>query len=179
MRKALVVVDMQNDFIDGVLGNAECQAVVPKIVGMIENGDYSSIVVTRDTHYEHGYLNTQEGKKLPVVHCVKNTDGWNINADIMKAIDSKKPYISLFTIDKNTFGSLTLIDVLQDELSDCDEIDFCGVCTGICVISNVAIAKATLPETKICVIEEACACVTPDTHKTAIEAMKTFQVDII
>lgn len=178
MRKALVVVDMQNDFIDGVLGNAECQAVVPKIVDIIENGDYSSIVVTRDTHY-NDYLFTQEGHKLPVIHCVRYTDGWNVNANIMKAIDSKKPYISLFTIDKNTFGSSTLIDVLQKELSDYDEIDFCGVCTGICVISNVAIAKAALPETKICVIEDACACVTPDTHKTAIEAMKTFQVDII
>ena len=178
MRKALVIVDMQNDFIDGVLGNADCQAVVPKIVGMIENGNYSSIVVTRDTHY-NGYLATQEGRKLPIVHCIKDTDGWQVNADIMKAIESKKPHICLFTIDKNTFGSLTLIDVLQNELSDYDEIDFCGVCTGICVISNVVIAKATLPETEICVVEEACACISPDTHENAIKAMKVLQVDII
>lgn len=178
MSKALVIVDMQNDFIDGVLGNKECQGVVSKIVDLIKSKNYSSIVVTRDTHNSN-YLKTQEGKKLPVAHCIKGTNGWYINSKISSAIDSIKYSISYFEIEKDTFGSLLLADVLRVEFDHYDEIDFCGVCTGICVISNVAIAKAALPDTKICVIEDACACVTPETHKIAIEAMKNFQVDII
>lgn len=176
MRKALVVVDMQRDFIDGKLGNKECQAVVSKVVDVIRSGEYESIIITRDTHFD-GYMNTQEGRKLPVEHCIYNTDGWMLDKDVDDAI--KAQAVRTYTVDKSTFGSLKLADILKNDFSEYDEIDFCGVCTGICVISNVAIAKAALPEVKVCVIENACACVTPDTHKTAIEAMRTFQVDIV
>lgn len=176
MKKALVIVDMQNDFIDGKLGNRECQAVVPQIVDIINTGDYNAVIYTKDTHTDN-YLDTQEGKKLPVRHCIYDTEGWLVNKDIIDALYDKK--VETYSINKSTFGSLELAEVLQENYSDYDEIDFCGVCTGICVISNVAISKAALPEVKICVIENACACVTPDTHRNAIEAMKVFQVDII
>lgn len=179
MKKVLVVVDIQNDFITGPLGNAECRAVVPKVTDVIRYGEYDEIYATRDTHDED-YLKTQEGKKLPVLHCIRGTDGWGIHPIVADAIRScgKKHKI----IDKETFGSLFLGQILQQEylLEQGDlEIDFVGVCTGICVISNVLIAKAALPEAKICVIEDVCACVTPESHKTAIEAMKMCQVDII
>lgn len=176
-RKILVVVDMQNDFISGVLGNAECQGVVAEVVKLIEDKEYSALVVTQDTHFEN-YLDTQEGKKLPVVHCIKGTDGWKLNETVQKAIESRKD-IKLSTIEKNTFGSLAFANLLRDKFLDYDEIHFCGVCTGICVISNVMLAKASLVEAKIVVVEKACACVTPESHKTALEAMKMCHIEVI
>lgn len=180
IKKALVIVDMQNDFLDGVLGNERCLATVPEVVNLIKDSDYSALVITQDTHFEN-YLSTQEGRKLPVAHCIKGTDGWSLNASVQKAIDLRGTNrdASIFVMQKTTFGGLSLIDILRDELTGYDEIHFCGVCTGICVISNVMIAKATLTEAKIAVIERACACVTEESHKTAIEAMRTCQVDII
>ena len=185
--KVLVVVDMQNDFTNGVLGNAECEAAVGKVVEVIEKGQYDKIFLTRDTH-EENYLSTQEGKKLPVEHCIKNTTGWEVRDEILAVIKEKYNEDDVTFVDKPSFGSLELggkMKQLADKIvSDGNslsnlEIDFCGVCTGICVISNVAIMKATLPEVKISVIEEACACVTIESHETAINAMKTFQVDVI
>lgn len=181
MKKALVVIDMQNDFIDGVLGNDECKATVPEVVKLIEEGNYDALVYSQDTHGED-YLETQEGKNLPVIHCIKNTDGWKLNQHVADAIEAYRVNRdgSVFGFEKNTFGGLVLTDILKtEELKDYDEIHFCGVCTGICVISNVMLAKATLPEVKLCVVEKACACVTPETHKTAIDAIKTCQVAII
>lgn len=172
MKKMLVVVDMQNDFTVGCLGNKECEAIVPRVAELIMSGDYHKVVVTMDTH-DTNYLNTLEGKKLPVIHCVRGTKGWNLHSDIRDALEYCN---SLRTVYKTTFGH-PIFDTVDAD--DFDEIDFCGVCTGICVISNVLIAKSALPETKICVIEDACACVSPESHKTAIEAMKTCQVDII
>lgn len=177
--KILVVVDMQNDFITGPLGNSECQAVVSKVVDLIQSDEYDEIYVTRDTHYEN-YLETQEGKKLPVRHCIHGTDGWGICDEVYQAI--KFSGIQYSIINKETFGSLYLGKILElDYLTEQDnlEIDFCGVCTGICVISNVMIAKSALPEAKVCVVENACACVTPESHKTAIEAMRMCQIEII
>ncbi len=177
MKKILIVVDMQKDFTTGVLGNAECEAAVQKVVKVIETRLYDKIYLTRDTHYDD-YLETQEGKKLPVPHCIKGSDGWQIREEIMQAVSDN--YMEYEVLDKATFGSMELGRCLEREsLTNDLEIHFVGVCTGICVISNVLIAKAALPEAKICVIEDACACVTPESHRTAIETMKTCQVDVI
>lgn len=181
MKKVLIVVDMQNDFITGCLGNEECQAVVSEVEKVIKKGDYDHVFVTKDTH-TNGYLDTQEGKKLPVKHCVRGTEGWEIHPVIKKALEEKFGENKMTEVDKESFGSLELgtmlkkyVEVVEEEV----EYDFVGVCTGICVISNVLIAKAAVPESKVCVIEKACACVTKETHKNAIEAMKTCQVDIL
>lgn len=179
--RILMVIDTQNDFITGALGNKECEATVPKIVEVIKSGKYDSAILTMDTHAEN-YLNTQEGKKLPVSHCIRNTEGWQINKDIMNAVRENFRPSEIETFEKPTFGSIGLISKYQrlwNMYGPNVEIDFVGFCTGICVLSNVAIAKAALPEAKICVIEDACACVTPETHKTAIEAMKLIQVDML
>lgn len=181
MEKVLVIVDMQNDFITGCLGNKECEKVVPKIVELVKSGTYAHVFLTKDTHHD-SYLDTEEGKKLPVPHCIRETEGWEINPDIMFAVKSVYEEKNITIIEKETFGSLILGETLKTYCEKSDnqvEIDFVGVCTGICVISNVLIAKASCPEEKICVIEQACACVTPESHKNAIEAMKTTQVDII
>lgn len=173
--KVLVVVDMQNDFLTGALGNKECEATIPEVVKAIESG-YDKIFVTQDTHHEN-YMSTQEGRKLPVVHCIENTEGWEINPVVVEALNKNEATY----ICKPTFGSVTLGEYVH-ELSTEDEeltIDFVGVCTGICVISNAMIAKAEAPEATIRVIEKACACVTPESHKTAIEAMKLCQIEII
>lgn len=181
MRKILVVVDMQNDFTTGPLGNKECAAVIPEVVSAIQSGTYERILFTKDTH-QSDYLRTQEGKRLPVPHCIEGTNGWEIVSSITDAAEGKETEV----ICKPSFGSVLLGERLKkysevaEKPADAEmEIDFCGVCTGICVISNVMIAKAFVPEAKVCVIEKACACVTPQSHQTAIEAMKTCQVDMI
>lgn len=177
MKKILVVVDMQNDFIDGPLGNDECKAVVDNVVNVIESNQYDKVYVTYDTHMDN-YLTTQEGINLPVKHCIKGTAGHQYNEKVMNALIDK--YEDNFEkIEKLTFGS----DVLGQNIKyyikgDEAEIDFIGVCTGICVISNVLVTKAFNPEARVSVIENACACVTPESHKTAIEAMKLCQVNI-
>ena len=177
--KVLVVIDMQNDFLTGVLGNEECANTISQVVDVVRNGNYDHIFLTRDTHNEN-YIETQDGTKLPVPHCIKNTAGWEINADVMAAV--KEKYDGQYTIvDKPTFGSADLATKLKGicENTYDTEIEFVGVCTGICVISNVLLAKANLYEAQVKVIEKACACVTPDTHRTAIDAMKTCQIDIV
>ena len=180
--KILVIVDEQVDFTSGVLGNAECNATVGKIVDIINTQEFDKVILTQDTHSED-YLATQEGKNLPVEHCIMGSDGWQIRDEIMQAVKHK--YIeneNYNVIGKSSFGSLYLGKRLEvDYFLNQEEVEFyfVGVCTGICVISNVMITKAALPEAKVCVIEDACACVTPESHKIAIEAMKTCQVDII
>ena len=169
MKKALVVVDMQNDFVTGVLGTKEAQAIVKPMAEYIKNFD-GDIYATQDTHTDT-YKFTQEGQKLPVPHCIFATEGWNIVPEITEVMED----VCLF--NKSTFGSVELAKHIQDY--HYDEVQFCGVCTGICVISNVLLTKAYCPEVPIKVIENLCACVTPESHKTAIEAMKMCQVDII
>ena len=179
MQKILVVVDMQNDFIDGALGTKEAVAIVPKVAEKIRTFD-GEVIFTRDTH-EENYMETQEGRKLPVPHCIKDTDGWQIVPEIEDAC-KKKTSGAFRIIDKPSFGSIELGEELKrisEASNDKLQIDFCGVCTGICVISNVAIAKAECPEAAIRVIKDACACVTPQSHETAIAAMQNFQVDVI
>lgn len=182
MKKVLVIIDMQNDFTTGALGNKECAAAVKEVVKVLCEGDYDEVCLTRDTH-DADYLNTQEGRKLPVVHTQKDTGGWQVVTEIVEAVEKKFDEKHITYIDKPTFGSPKLQEMIK-ELADQNErdgltLDFVGVCTGICVISNAIPAKMYAPEATIRVIEKACACVTPASHKTAIEAMRTCQIDIV
>lgn len=178
--KILVVVDMQNDFMSGSLGTKEAQAIVPKVVQKIKEWD-GYIYVTQDTHTEN-YLNTQEGKNLPVKHCLFDTWGHEIEESINNAIYEREEDLrGIFY--KNTFGSyelaLDLFAAKNREGATIDEIQLVGVCTGICVISNALLIKAFLPEVKISVDASCCACVTPESHKRALETMKLCQIEII
>lgn len=177
--KVLVVVDMQKDFIDGPLGNAECMNAVAPVTKLISDGVYDKIFVTYDTHQEN-YMSTNEGKHLPVPHCIKGTDGYELNPEVKAALANKSG-AEIRYIEKPTFGSLDLAMIMKNEVPNTadTQIDFCGVCTGICVISNVMLTKAAVPETDIRVFANACACVTPDTHKTALEAMKLCHIEIV
>lgn len=169
----LVVIDMQNDFIDGALGTPEAVAIVPKVMVKMMNFD-GLVLATRDTHGED-YLERQEGKKLPVVHCIKGTHGWEIKDEIQQLLISQP-------IDKPTFGSEALGNVLKDLNNDMEPIDsitLVGLCTDICVISNAMLLKAFLPEVPIMVDASCCAGVTPESHERALEAMKACQIEII
>lgn len=175
--KILVVVDMQNDFIDGSLGTKEAQTIVNNVVNEIEFGQYDEIYVTRDTHTTN-YLQTREGKFLPVEHCIYDTEGWNLNTKIMKALMMHGRIVRY--INKPTFGSEQLVDELKhivDATNDC--ITFVGLCTDICVVSNVLMVKAALPETNIYVKADCCAGVTPAKHEAALETMRSCQIEII
>lgn len=169
MKKTLIVVDMQNDFIDGSLGTDEAKAIVPKVKNKIQEyhkrGD--QIIFTRDTH-QTDYLNTPEGKKLPVEHCIEGTDGWKI-ADGLEV--SEAVYIN-----KPTFGTLQWTEF--KDMKD-GEIEICGLCTDICVVSNAMILKALFLEVEITVDAGCCAGVTPATHKAALETMKMCQINVI
>jgi len=167
--KILVVVDMQNDFIDGALGTPEAVSIVPYVRQVIESFD-GKVLFTRDTHFAD-YMDTQEGKNLPVPHCVKDTEGWQIR----KELDAlrKTP-----AIDKITFGSKDLVEILKEEPS-VESITFVGLCTDICVISNVMLTKAFFPEIPLIVDAKACAGVTPESHQNALAAMKMCQVRIV
>ena len=170
--KVLVVIDMQNDFIDGSLGTPEAVAIVPEVKALIDGFD-GAVYFTRDTHPKD-YLSTSEGKNLPVEHCIKGTVGWEISEklDTSRAVD---------IIDKPTFGSRELADKLKAlaEKENIESITFAGLCTDICVISNALLIKATLPETEIVVKASACAGVTPESHGRALEAMKMCQIKIL
>ena len=178
MNKILVVVDMQNDFINMSLGSPEAQAIVPKVVDLIENWkEEDEIVLTADTHQED-YLNSPEGLKLPVEHCINGTDGWQIHKDILNCKVSR----SVTLVKKPTFGSIELMIFLQKEYEKNPldfEVHFCGLCTDICVVSNVLMTKAFFPNIKIVLHADCCAGVTPEKHQAAIETMKSCQIDII
>ena len=162
--KYLIVVDMQNDFITGTLGSKLAEAIVPNVVEKVKNFD-GKVIFTRDTHFAD-YMQTQEGKNLPVEHCIKDTDGWQI-------CDELKPYVNEI-VDKITFGSVDLPQMI----TDADEIELCGLCTDICVISNAMILKATFPEVKITVDSKCCAGVSVVSHNTALNAMKAVQIEV-
>lgn len=169
MSKILIVVDMQNDFIDGALGTKEAVAIVPYVKEVIENFN-GKVLFTRDTHFEN-YMNTQEGSNLPVPHCIEGTDGWQIRAEI-DSLRKTEP------INKLTFGSKDLVEVLKNE-NEIDSITFVGLCTDICVISNAMVVKAFFPEVLLIVDAKGCAGVTPESHKRALEAMKVCQIKVI
>lgn len=169
--KVLIVVDMQKDFIDGALGTGEAVEIVGAVKEKIE--DYktegNTVIFTRDTH-NSDYLNTQEGRNLPVEHCIQGTDGWEISAELPVG-DSK-------VINKPAFGSIELAHYIRS-LKNVEEIELAGLCTDICVISNAMILKAAYPEIPITVDASCCAGVTPDSHKNALNAMKMCQIRIV
>ncbi len=168
MRKILVVIDMQNDFIDGSLGTKDAVAIVPKVVEKIKTYDPSNVYATQDTHYD--YFKTQEGRLLPVEHCISGTKGWKLRKEVAELIKD-----NLFP--KNTFGSSTLARELNIMSSKEEiEIEIVGLTTDICVISNALLFKACMPEVKITVDSACCAGTTPDKHTAALEVMKSCQI---
>ena len=171
MDKLLIIIDMQNDFIDGALANPAAQAIVPGIVEFAKNWS-GKIGVTYDTHFEN-YMETQEGKYLPVPHCIANTDGHKLNAQIDEAIHNRVSY----TVTKPTFGFANWGQYGFN--IHFDEVVVVGTCTDICVISNVLAIKAAFPELKVTVIENLCAGLSPEKHAAAIEVMKSCQVNVI
>ena len=175
MGKTLIVVDMQNDFIDGALGTAEAVAIVSNVANKIKayKEDGAKIIFTRDTHGAD-YMDTQEGKRLPVPHCIKDTEGWQIRAELMDVLGEDVADVTI--IDKDRFGYTDWASYTAEELGD---IELVGLCTDICVVSNAIILKALFPETKMSVDASCCAGVTPATHKAALDTMRCCQIDII
>ena len=171
MKKILVVVDMQKDFIDGALGTAEAVAIVPKVAEKIKNFG-GTVLYTRDTH-EENYMETQEGRNLPVPHCIRGTEGWQIRAELQQA--------GAMVVDKPTFGSRALAEKLVEMNREeaIESITLIGLCTDICVISNAFVIKAFLPEMPIIVDAACCAGVTPKSHERALEAMKVCQIAVV
>ena len=171
MKDILLVIDMQNDFIDGSLGTKEAVEIVPKVIEKIKGFD-GTVLFTRDTHFDN-YLETQEGRNLPYVHCIKGTEGWQIQKDI-DALRTTEPF------DKPTFGSTELGEELRriDASEGISSVTLIGLCTDICVISNAMLVKAFLPEVPVIVDRECCAGVTPESHDNALAAMRMCQIDV-
>ena len=188
MKRVLVIVDMQNDFITGALGTAEAEAIVPIMQNRLkeyEDGD-TVVLFTKDTHYVN-YFETQEGIRLPVPHCIKGTPGWSIDKRISSIVDNGNfiKYASGTVINsrvnKETFGSIFLAALLEmwSEDEELEEIVLMGVCTDICVISNALLIKSHCPEVLVTVDASCCAGVTPERHKAALETMKSCQINVI
>lgn len=173
MSKTLVVIDMQKDFLTGALRNEEAIKVASAVKAKLEKAkaEGDTILFTRDTHSED-YMQTEEGRNLPVPHCIKGTDGW----EIIPELEAEKYADEI--IDKETFGSRDLGEYFKEHADDVDEVEFVGVCTDICVISNVILTKAMIPNKKIYVDAAACAGVTPAAHDTALAAMKACHIII-
>ena len=172
MQNILLVIDMQNDFIDGALGTKEAVEIVPAVKAKIEEFD-GPVLFTRDTH-ETWYMDTQEGKNLPVPHCIRGTDGWQIRPELDALRKTE-------AIDKKTFGSKDLGRILTEmnEQEEIGSITVIGLCTDICVISNALLAKAFLPEVPIIVDASCCAGVTPESHENALKAMEVCQIKVV
>ncbi|MCL1944915.1 MAG: cysteine hydrolase [Firmicutes bacterium] len=172
MKKLLLIIDMQNDFVDGVLGTQQALNIVDKIV--VKLNEYKSngytVVFSRDTH-DDSYLCSQEGRNLPTIHCIKGTHGH----EIVNQLDTKGCII----VDKYTFGSCELVEKVAHLANDCDTIEICGVCTDICVVSNAIILKAKLPEIAITVDSQACAGSSIQNHNHALVVMRACQVLVI
>jgi nicotinamidase-related amidase len=180
-KKVLIVIDVQNDFITGSLRNEEAIKKVPNIVKKINEFDGDAIFYTMDTHPEN-YMETKEGKKLPVVHCVKGTEGWQIEDSVMDALtDADRRGIKVVRVEKPTFGSYDLVEEIKHVSLWADlDIEFVGFCTDICVVSNALLVKAAFYEkAKVAVVENCCAGVTPETHEAALTTMKMCQIDVI
>lgn len=174
MKHILIVVDIQKDFVDGALGTSEAVAMLKNASNKIKGFD-GEIFVTYDTHFEN-YMETSEGNKLPVPHCIKDTHGWELDKTIANALEGKE-----FTrVEKLTFGSTKLPELVKNAVGDEDfDITLIGLCTDICVVSNALILKANFPEKEIYVDANCCAGVTVDTHNAALTTMKMCQINII
>ena len=179
--KTLIVVDMQNDFIDGALANPAAAAIVEPMAEYIKKWQ-GNVIFTKDTHYV-GYLKTQEGRNLPIEHCMHMTEGWEINKTLAKAIFDNEYYKNgdcdtyAFEVEKESFGD---IEHLVQEMDDyTEEIYLCGTCTDICVISVALNLKARFPEIKIYCLANLCAGLTPEKHAAALEVMKSCQIEVI
>ena len=173
MRKILIVIDMQNDFIDGALGTGEAVAIVGAVKEKIRSYPSGDVMATMDTHGEN-YLETQEGRMLPVVHCIRGTEGWKIRADVAALLGDARIF------KKPSFGSMRLAEVLK-KLSREEEIELelIGLCTDICVVSNALLLKAAMPEVRISVDASCCAGVTPEKHRAALETMRSCQICVV
>ncbi len=173
MRKLLVVVDMQKDFVDGALGTKEAVAIVPAVVEKIKEYDIKNVFVTRDTH-QPDYMDTQEGANLPVEHCIEGTPGWELDKKVAEAVEGAH------FVNKPTFGSVALARMISDISEKEDiEIELIGLCTDICVVSNALMLKAFMPEVKISVDSVCCAGVTPEKHEAALETMRSCQINVL
>ncbi len=173
MKKLLIVVDMQKDFVSGSLATAEAQAIVDNVVSKIESSE-GDIIVTYDTHAEN-YMETQEGKNLPVMHCIKGSEGWELDEKVQRVLD-KREYKSF---EKPTFGSVELVEYIKKNYDESAlEIELVGLCTDICVVSNALLLKANFLEAKVSVDALCCAGVTPESHRAALLTMKMCQVNV-
>ncbi len=171
MEKILVVVDMQNDFVTGSLGSTDAEKIVPAVVKKVQEWD-GRVIFTQDTHGKD-YMNTHEGKNLPVEHCIKDTWGWEIIDELKNPEAMKDAQI----FEKGTFGSTDLAKFLAE--CDPESIEFIGLCTDICVVSNALMARAFLPEIDITVDQACCAGVTPEKHEASLETMRSCQINVI
>lgn len=171
----LIVIDMQNDFVDGALGTPEAKAIAPAVVDAARAFD-GTILFTLDTH-EDNYLETQEGKNLPVPHCIRGTQGWQLIPGLAELQRERGARV----FEKPTFGSTELASYLEQEheRTPIDSIEIIGVCTDICVVSNALLIKATLPEVPLCVDARLCAGVTPDAHEAALATMRSCQAEVL
>lgn len=186
MKKILIVVDMQNDFVDAALGTKEAVAIVPAVIRKIKSYQGELVIATRDTHQEN-YMETSEGRHLPVPHCIEGTYGWKIRSDVAEVLKE----VNAQVINKPTFGSVALAEqitalvrgtdcAVREELNATDlEIELIGLCTDICVVSNALLLKANLPEAVIKVDASCCAGVTPESHEAALTTMKMCQIEVM
>lgn len=190
-KKFLFVIDMQNDFIDGSLGSDNAKRIVPNVVKLIQNWGKDkdhAIWYTYDTHYEHDtlvtpkYETTLEGKMLPVVHCIKNTPGWQINEYVIDEIAKRKSICDRAFV-KETFGSIDMMNeaakYLWENVNSDDEIHIVGLCTDICIISNALLLRAKFPNLHIYVHENCCAGTSKEAHEASIKVMKSCQIEVI
>ena len=175
--KILIVVDMQNDFIDMALGTKEAVAIVPNVVKKITDNNWDKIYVTYDTHGED-YMDTAEGKNLPVSHCIKGSKGWELNKEVEMALQAAD--CPVVRVEKPTFGSVRLAELVGEDLAKADCcVELVGLCTDICVVSNALLLKANYPEMPIALDSACVAAVTPETNEAALATMKMCQIQIL
>ena len=169
----MIVVDMQKDFVDGALGTAEAAAIVERAAEKIRRFD-GDCIATLDTHDE-SYLQTAEGKNLPVPHCIRGTEGWRLDPAIEAALREKKSSL----LEKPTFGSMELPRLIAEKYDINDlSVELIGVCTDICVVTNALLLKTAFPELPVTVDSTCCAGVTPEKHEAALETMRSCQIEV-
>lgn len=174
-KNVLVVIDVQNDFIDGALGSKEAQEALPRIIERVK-GFQGQVFATKDTHFD-GYLETQEGKNLPVPHCIKGTNGWDFPEELAELMEEKAARV----FEKTTFGSVDLAQELKRRFDQgkIESVEFVGFCTDICVVSNALLVKAESPELPIVVDARCCAGVTTEKHQNALDVLESCQVRVL